>query len=65
MNSLKVVLHSLVGGRNNSNKSYQQYFHMVLFIKHVALRFEPVYEILWCDPVTETSSTILSHSTIY
>ena len=38
---------------------------MVIFIKRVAPRFEPVYEILWCDPVTETSSKKLSRSTIY
>ena len=41
-------------------KPFQQYFHVVLFIEYVALTFESVYEILWCDHSDETSSTVLS-----
>ena len=32
---------------------------------NVVLTFESVGEILWCDHSNETSSTVLSHSTIY
>jgi len=31
----------------------------------VILTFESVDEILWCDNSNETSSEVLSHSTIY
>ena len=31
----------------------------------VALTFESVDEILWCDHSNETSSAVLSHGTIY
>ena len=30
-------------------KSFQQYFHMVLFVLYVVLNFESVDEILRCD----------------
>ena len=46
-------------------KPRQQYFHIILFIKYTVLTFETVDEILWCDHSNETSSAILSHSTIY
>ena len=35
-------------------KLLQQYFHTLLFIKNVALTFESVDEILWCDHSNET-----------
>ena len=42
-------------------KPLQQYFHMVLFIYHVVLTFEPVEKILRCDHSNETSLVVLSH----
>ena len=46
-------------------KPLQQYFHMVLFVLYVVLTFESMDEILWCYYSNETSSAVLSHSTIY
>ena len=48
-------------------KATEQYFPVVLFIMlyKVVLTFESVDEILWCDHSNETSSTVLSHGTIY
>ena len=46
-------------------KRLEQFFHMVLFIYYVVLTFESVDEILWCDHSSESSSTVLSHGTIY
>ena len=48
-------------------KATEQYFPVVLFIMlyKVVLTFESVDEILWCDHSNETSSAVLSHSTIY
>ena len=48
-------------------KATEQYFPVVLFIMlyKVVLTFESVDEILWCDHSSETSSTVLSHGTIY
>ena len=45
-------------------KPFQLYFNTVLFVLHVVLTFEFVGEILWCDYSNETSSSVLSHSTI-
>ena len=36
-------------------KPLQRYFHMVLFIYHVALTFESVGEIVFCYHSNETS----------
>ena len=48
-------------------KATEQFFTVVLFIMlyKVALTFESVDEILWCDHSNETSSAVLSHGTIY
>ena len=48
-------------------KATEQYFPVVLFIilYKVVLTFESVNEILWCDHSNETSSAVLSHSTIF
>ena len=48
-------------------KATEQYFPVVLFIMlyKVVLTFESVDEILCCDHSNETSSAVLSHSTIY
>ena len=48
-------------------KATEQYFPVVLFIMlyKVVLTFESVDEILQCDHSNETSSTVLSHGTIY
>ena len=48
-------------------KATEQYFPVVLFIMlyKVVLTFESVNEILWCCHSNETSSTVLSHGTIY
>ena len=48
-------------------KATEQYFPVVLFIMlyKVVLTFESVDEILWCYHSNETSSAVLSHSTIY
>ena len=46
-------------------KPLQQYFHMVLFVLYVVLTFESVDELLWCYHSNETSSAVLSHSTVY
>ena len=45
-------------------KPLQPDFHMVLCVEYVALTFESVSEILWCDHSKEISSTVLSHGTI-
>ena len=48
-------------------KATEQYFPVVLFIMlyKVVLTFESVDEILWCYHSNETSSAVLSQSTIH
>ena len=46
-------------------KPLQGYFHMVLFIWYKVLTFEFVVEILRCNHSNETSSAVLSDSTIH
>ena len=46
-------------------KPLQQYFQVLLYILYVVLTSESVHEILWCDHSNETSSAVLSGSTIY
>ena len=45
-------------------KPLQQYLYMVLFIYLVVVTVEFVNEILWFHHSNETSSVVLSHSTI-
>ena len=51
-------------GVSIQTKPLQPDFHMVLCVEYVALTFESVSEILWCDHSKEISSTVLSHGTI-
>ena len=46
-------------------KPLQQHFHMVLFNYYEVLNFESMDKIPWCDHSNETSSTTLSHGTIF